>query len=299
MFHMSNDSNVFLPRRVLENRGAQLEGSTFRGGPTGYLPLYEGKLFHLFDHRWATYDGDSTRDVRLSEKQDPFFSVEPRYWVAEDVFEHHATDLAFDWLLAWRDITGTVNERTLVAAAIPVSAVGHNAPVILIDSPEAAICLLACLSSFAVDYVSRVKVGGNHMTYFILDQLPVPPPSYFDEPAPWAPTTSKGGWLRSRMLELVYTARDMTPFARSLGYEGDPFEWDPDRRAQLKAEIDAAIFFIYGYGPTEVEFVLDSFAVVRRKDNAVSGEYRTKRLIQQEYDRISAMARLVPSIAES
>jgi hypothetical protein len=47
------------------------------------LPLYEAKLIHQFDHRWATYtpDGDS-RDLTLAEKQDPARTVTPRYWVS-------------------------------------------------------------------------------------------------------------------------------------------------------------------------------------------------------------------------
>jgi hypothetical protein len=34
-----------------------------------------------------------------------------------------------------------------------------------------------------------------------------------------------------RMLELVYTAWDLKPFAEDMGYHGEPFKWDEDRRA--------------------------------------------------------------------
>ena len=52
-----------------------------------HLPLYEAKLIHHFDHRWATYTTDpntgtvASRDVTLQEKQDASFSITPRYWV--------------------------------------------------------------------------------------------------------------------------------------------------------------------------------------------------------------------------
>ncbi len=43
------------------------------------LPLYEAKMIHHYDHRWATYERDgSTRNVTLEEKQDPEFVVMPR-----------------------------------------------------------------------------------------------------------------------------------------------------------------------------------------------------------------------------
>jgi len=47
-----------------------------------HLPLYEAKLIHQFDHRWATYTPDgNSRDVTPAEKADPAFTVTPRYWV--------------------------------------------------------------------------------------------------------------------------------------------------------------------------------------------------------------------------
>ena len=63
MFDMSNDSHLF-----------------FDEPATDRLPLYEAKLIHHYDHRWATYEADgSSRDVSLEEKQDPAFLVTPRY----------------------------------------------------------------------------------------------------------------------------------------------------------------------------------------------------------------------------
>jgi hypothetical protein len=76
MFDMSNDSASFTtePR---EN----------------HLPLYEAKLFHQFDHRWATYEDGEARDVSLAEKQDPNFRVTPRYWVPAEEVRLRASDV--------------------------------------------------------------------------------------------------------------------------------------------------------------------------------------------------------------
>lgn len=66
------------------------------------LPLYEAKMIHQYDHRWATYEPDgSTRNVTLDEKQDPSFVVMPRYWVDESDIQQKL-DGKWDspWLLA-------------------------------------------------------------------------------------------------------------------------------------------------------------------------------------------------------
>ena len=81
MFDMSNDSHLFRTREQLEAEGCQLEGNVFKKDGEEYLPLYEAKMIHHFDHRWATYDGLDTRDVELIEKQQPYFVSFPRYWV--------------------------------------------------------------------------------------------------------------------------------------------------------------------------------------------------------------------------
>lgn len=93
--------------------------------------------------------------------------------------------------------------------------------------------------------------------------------------------------MDSRVLELTYTAIDMVGFAADLGYDGQPFAWDAARRAELRAELDAACFLLYGLDRPEVEYVMDTFPIVRRKDEAAQGEFLTKRLILEQYDELS------------
>jgi hypothetical protein len=97
-------------------------------------------------------------------------------------------------------------------------------------------------------------------------------------------------WVRHRVCELTYTAWDMEPFARDLGDDGPPFRWDEERRALLRAELDAAYFHLYGIERDDVDYILDAFPIVKRKDEAKFGEYRTKRLILEIYD---AMAKAI------
>jgi hypothetical protein len=81
-----------------------------------------------------------------------------------------------------------------------------------------------------------------------------------------------------RVLELTYTALDLTGFARHLNYPGDPFTWQGDRRFWLCAELDAPNFVRYGTDRDDVDYVMDALPIVRRKDIAAHGTYRTRHL---------------------
>lgn len=256
------------------------------------LPLYEAKMIHHFDHRWATYEPDGTiRDVTLAEKQDPDFAAMPRYWVREEVVRDRLADRwNHDWLLGWRDICRSTDERTVIASSFPHSAVGNNLP-IAVASPDcgsSAHCLGACLTSFVLDYLARPKVGGTHLNFFVSEQLPVLPPDAFEAPCPWEPARNLSDWIRDRVLELTYTSQNMAPYARALGHDGPPFKWDSDRRALVRAELDACFFHLYGLTRDEVDYIMDTFPIVRRKDEAASGDYRTKRLVLDSYDTLAA-----------
>ena len=70
------------------------------------------------------------------------------------------------------------------------------------------------------------------------------------------------------------------PFTRDLGYGGPPFIWDEEERRHLRARLDALYFRLYGLDRTDAAYVLDTFPIVRREDEAqFDGRYRTKDLI--------------------
>lgn len=434
MFHMSNDSHLFRTREQLEHAGWVLDGNVFRRAEERYLPLYEAKMVHHFDHRWATYDHWDTHDLSLAEKQDPTRVVCGRYWVAQREvglrsaelpanllsalragdsaliaqeivhllfsrrLHQHAGDqvkkaqaalgslweefvqthpvvrsltpfqpgpsywlslaqspdkgnpaapessseeialaawlrsaqcyprvtepetpltnlsdlLTFAeqtllramprWLLGWRDIARSTDERTVVGGVFPLAGVGHTLPVWMIEHSHAS-CLSPLLVSFACDFFTRLKIGGTHLTYFILKQLPVFPPGQLDHLAAWTGQTQEiHTWLLPRILELTYTAWDLEAFAQDCGWSGPPFRWDEERRFLLRCELDAAFFHLYlpatadgdwrparqaegcpheesaeelaalkQYFPTPrdaVAYIMDTFPIVKRKDEA-------------------------------
>ena len=72
-----------------------------------------------------------------------------------------------------------------------------------------------------------------------------------------------------------------------MGYSGPPFTWDEDRRAQLRAELDAMYFHLYGLTRDEVDYVMETFPIVKRKDMEKFKSYRTKEMILAEYDKLA------------
>jgi hypothetical protein len=124
-----------------------------------------------------------------------------------------------------------------------------------------------------------------------LAQLPVLPPPSFIGPAAWGAGESSQSWILSRGLELTYTAWDLQSFAQDCGYDAPPFRWDEERRFLLRCELDAAFFHWYGINRDDVDYIMNTFPIVRRKDEAAHGEYRTKRVILEIYDEMALAAR--------
>jgi CRISPR/Cas system-associated endonuclease Cas3-HD len=108
----------------------------------------------------------------------------------------------------------------------------------------------------------------------------------YDEPAPDGEGTM-GDWFEQRVLELIYTAKDMGELARSLNDMGKPYRWNEERREMLRAEVEAAMFYLYGLKRDDVDYIMDTFSVVRREEEAIHGTYRTKDRILDAYDRMA------------
>ncbi|NWJ46751.1 MAG: N-6 DNA methylase [Chloroflexi bacterium] len=335
MLDMSNDSHLF----------HSMPG-------VGLLPLYEAKLLHQFTHRWGTYDGISEEELRKGlvrnfsseELQNPDCVITPRYWVAKKEVETRLKDKwKKEWLLGFRDVTSSVVERTAIFSFLPKVGVGHTMPIVFIGEKTEIVkicCFLSTINSISLDYITRQKVGGIHLTYGYLNQLAVLPPSAFS-PADVV-------FISERVLELVYTAWDMQPFAEDVWQELDaagrervlrrndecrimndergrgndgrgimnderetpnssfiphnssfplpPFLWNEERRAHIRAELDARIARLYGLTRDELRYILDpqdvygadfpgeTFRVLKEKEIKLYGEYRTRRLVLEKWD---------------
>lgn len=291
IFNMTSDSHLFRAHEDLEREGWRLNGNVFVRGGRKMLPLYEAKMIHHFDHRWATYSGGPIRDVTSGEKADPQFSIVPRYWVsAEEVSARLHGRWHKQWFLGWRDICRSTDERTCIAAVFPAVAVGNKIPLML-SSADKSWLLAANLSSFVCDFAARQKIGGTTMNYYLLMQLPVLEPAAFWKDAPWRVGNSVEEWMRPRVAELAGTSYDLAEFVDELVGEAAPFAFFGDRRNMIRAELDAAFMHLYGVDRDVVDHILDTFPVVKRKAEARHGEFRTKRLILEVYDRMAEAIR--------
>jgi hypothetical protein len=293
MFHMTNDSSLFRTREELEAQGFTLEGNVFRRGDEAYLPLYEGRMGHQFNHRFATQPDGQLTSLSPQDWRDPQVSVLPQFWVHQDLVEErlsrteHACRSA---LLGFRRIACDTNERTVIASILPYGAASYGW--ILTIGPDATglAILLGCYNSFAFDYMMRCSLSQPSIPQSTAAQLPVLASTTYDRRAPWDREHTLADWLIPRVLELTYTAWDLASFAGDLGYHGPPFRFDEERRAVLRAELDACFFHLYGIEREDVVYILDTFPIVARHDVEEFGEFRTKRLVLEHYDAMTKAA---------
>ena len=121
------------------------------------------------------------------------------------------------------------------------------------------------------------------MLLMVWKQLPVPSPEMLK------PHTS---FITPRVLELVYTNYEMAGLAHDLGCSSAPFRWDEERRAQIRAELDAYFFHLYGISRPDVDYILETFQSesggLKNNEIARYGRYRTKELVLDAYDRMAA-----------
>jgi hypothetical protein len=320
MFDMATDAHLFRTREQLESDGWALNGNIFIRESSRMVPLYEAKMIHHFDYRFGDYrlakitPGKGVRQLPTptpSDHDDPGYSVLPRYWVQgfdtldsqrsrPDKPAYHlgvtsrlrTKNWNHGWLFGWRRFGASVDERTMINAAMPLAAVGDSIFLVFSSAaPNTCALLAASLSSFVVDYTVRQKLGGTNLSYFFVKQFPVLPPQAYSEPVEWLEGRAPAIWIRERMLELSYTAWDMEAFARDQEDAGPPFRWSEERRTLIRAELDAAFFHLYGLDRDEAEHVMDSFEVLCHNEERRFGDFRTKQLILERYDAMAEAAR--------
>ena len=320
MFDMTTDSSSFMTANDLTRDGFSPAAlGRWQGHETAALPLYEGKMAQAYDHRAADVLVNLANLKRAAqpeplvnnEKVDTNRFARPQYWVTET---KALASGARPWVLAFKSVTSPTNMRTMIAALLPFSGVGHSMSVLLpTDSAPAQTCanLLATLNSIAFDWAARQKVQGQNFSWYILEQLPVIPPARFNDPLPAAFTQRMradglmnghhsaptiADFVLPQVLALSYTAHDLAPFARDLGYVDEqgqvlpPITWDDEDRRRRLAALDALFFHLYGLGLDDAAYVMDTFPIVRQQDVAAFGRYRTQ-------DDVLALLRLFPQPA--
>ena len=322
MIHMSGDSYLFRTYQQLVTEGAIYQDGNFTLGAETYVPLYEGKMFYLYNHHYGEWPTEGERPFAIPSPsiehlKDPNSLLTPWYWVPMSEVENRLVktnakgDVVWEWthkwLIAFRDITTATTERTFMASLIPdAKGVGNTATLLYAERgcmPGAL--LLAMLSSLVFDYVAKQKCGRLHMSVFIAKQLPILALDQIPDALQWQ--------IVKRVAELCYFNHDLDGWATEL-YEElseeqqaelsclrdlQPYVYDPDRRAVLQAELDAIFAHLYGLTTDELRYILDpedicgpgcineTFRVLKDNELRQYGEYRTKRLVLDAWHRFN------------
>lgn len=205
----------------------------------GRIPLYEGKMIHQFVHQFA----------------------EPRYWVDEK--EGRKAVLGKDdgqilgyqkYRFAYRSIASSTNERALICSIIPPCFTGNSLNICdSIDSHTQLVCV-SFLNSFVVDWLLRQKVTTN-INMFYIYQLPIP--RLTEKDSAFAP-------IVTRAAKLICTTPEFDELAKAVGLGSHKNGvTHPDKRAQLRAELDGMIAHLYGLTYDEFKPILSTFPIVK------------------------------------
>jgi len=360
------------PKKELLDEGFTLIGNRFVKKGEIYLPLYEGKMIWLYDHRYGSFEGVSSRsktELPLPEERDyanPAYLALPWYWVSLREVEKTLKNWNYKWFLVFRDITNSTTERTGIFTIVALNGFGHTVSIMFSYLFNLFyICnLLANFSTLIFDWIVRQKINGVHLSFVFVKQFPVLEPERYSQ--------EDFLFIVPRVLELVYTAWDVKPFAddvwqsldstlkeavekqweenkretggnefspppwidaypeitldKNQGIPLPPFKWSEERRARLKAELDAYFAKLYGLTRKQLRYILDpkdltpkelqnlldpfeevkdpfdeegykervesstfpgeSFRVLKEKEIAKYGEYRTRRLILTAWENL-------------
>ena len=285
MFHMTNDSHLFRTAAQLKAQGFYpVQDNRWKRGDELFVPMYEGKMVQSFDHRAASvvvnpsnlHRSGQTVEATLEQHQSHEWLPNFRYFVNQTNLND---DGPREYVLTYKRITAPTNARTMIAAIGPYTAYEMNANNILlpIGTEGNEHCrIVANLNSMSLDYVVRQKIQGITLNWYIVEQLPfIAPRDYGRE---FGDTTA-GEIVRGHVLRLTYTVHDMRPFARDLGYYGEPFKWNVEERRHLRARLDALYFHLYGLSRGDAEYIMDTFTTVMHEDESEFGSYRTRDMV--------------------
>jgi hypothetical protein len=330
---MSNDSNLFKTAEELERAGYTLKSNCFSNKEILFYPLYEGKMVDAYNHRASsvtinllnTKRKGQANETTLNEIIDPKFTIQPQYWVSKSSVNEFGHKKNF--LFVFKAVTGSSNIRTMIASFMPLWGYSHSMSEIKSENPEFH---LGCLNSLVFDYLLRCKLNSNFITHSVLHQCPLPNLENVDK--------QSINIINRNVIELSYTCWDIKFYADDFWKKIDedlrskiknqwaenkfitgghdwnppewcdiekegcplpPFKWDEDRRAVLKAELDAIYAKLYGLTTDELRYILDpqdvygpdfpgeTFRVLKEKEIRNYGEFRTKRLVLEAWERLN------------
>jgi hypothetical protein len=302
LFHQANNADQFITAQELLAFGCTQEKNTWNKKAKQYLPCYEAKMAQPYDHRAAgvRFENNWTRQgqptaASIVEHQNPEFLPLPRWWAAKGSIDEVVAGRETICLFSFRKVSSPTNTRTLLATFLPIYGAIDSLQFLFFQNciMRKRCCLMANCNSFVLDYCLRQKIGNVNVNYFLVEQLPFPPPDTYNQPCPWDKKTTLEAWISERVLKLTCTAEDMLPLAEACGFTSGSFQkeyggrlhkWDDAERAELKADLDAAFFHLYGIPEDDVRHILSTFKGIHKPQEGLFHDHcSTAERILQKY----------------
>ena len=265
-----------------------------------WAPVHEGDYGYQYDHRYATYDNGQVV-VCSNEQKQAGLPIQYGTYALKSAFEaitnNWGISKSADPFIAFRRVSGANNERTIIASALPYMPLTYGWIVLCADSFMSKALLLANMNSLVFDYCLRQSLSQPSIPQNTFEQTPVIPPHRY--------TREDIAYILPRVVELTCTSACLASFAVRLGFGQKIYEWDLDRRAQLRADIDARYARLYGLSRDDLRFLLDpsdvhgleypseTFRVLKEKENKAYGMFRTRNLVLRSWDENEAEQRMV------
>ncbi len=256
------------------------------------LPVYEGRMIDYFDHRPKRYvSGHGNSSVW---EETPFGSLRkqivPQWFVdAADLQNDAARTRVAGFRIAFMDIADPGRQRSFVSAYVPPNNVcGHTVPTITFPGEEwYGPVYLAITNTLVIDFLARQRTTSKHLTFSILDTMPVPRLPREDP---------RSAWLAKQALKLTCTSQEMVPLWNEMAGHGwcdawtgpgVPGELVPERRRRLRASIDAYVARnVFELSRTELLRVLASFTQLKGIEEKAHGEFLTEKLVMGAFDQL-------------
>jgi hypothetical protein len=174
-FHMTNDSKHFPPLEKWEAKGYRPDVFGRWIGPDGEvaIPLYQGAMIHHYNPSFQQFESGGGRVNHWRRSDLDRIEFRPKYLISQE----SAKELAPNALItrfAFRDISSSTNERTLLGTIVPGFPCGNTLPVLRSTNGnfEQIVILAASASSLVCDYICKIRMVGSHMNLFVLEDIP-------------------------------------------------------------------------------------------------------------------------------
>ena len=281
--HMGNDSELFTT-------------------DTGGWPVYQGTMVSHFDHRAKGYLSGHGRNVIWEPLAfgSTAKAIRPQWYVRPSQLPSKVRSRVQRYRVGFGSVANGTNQRTLMVALIPPRVVcGHAVPTIVFepDQPDLLVLVIGVMNSIVIDSIVRQKVGLN-LTFGLLETLPIPRQVFPESPE---------SRIAAMSARLSCTGPEMAEFVSALASEAalagqdlTPLD-NPEERDRIAAELDVVVARdLFGLTRDEMRYLLEprdvlgadctaeTFAALRRAEEREFGEYRTRRLVMEAWDRLEA-----------